>query len=165
MTISPTAATILQKLTAGNQRFVAGTPSPKDSRARRAQLVDGQQPGAVVVACSDSRVCPEYVFDASLGELFVVRTAGNVVGPLELGSIEYAVEHLHVGVIVVMGHSGCGAVTAACSPVSDKKREAETHQLAAVVREIAPAARRCNNDVVRTIDLNAKLVAQKVPIF
>ena len=82
--------------------------------ARRYDLLKkGQHPFAVVVSCSDSRVPPELLFDQALGDLFVVRVAGNVVTPVELGSIEYAVEHLNVPLIMVLGHEECGAVTAA----------------------------------------------------
>ena len=77
--------------------------------------VNGQHPYAVVVCCSDSRVIPEQIFQAGLGELFVVRVAGNVLGDRQLGSIEYAAEHLHCGQVIVLGHTGCGAVAAALS--------------------------------------------------
>ncbi|MCD7948640.1 MAG: carbonic anhydrase [Oscillospiraceae bacterium] len=73
----------------------------------------GQKPFAAILTCSDSRVPPEHIFSAGLGEIFVVRTAGNVAGDFEIGSIEYAVEHLHVPLVVVMGHTHCGAVAAA----------------------------------------------------
>ncbi|KAH3756127.1 carbonic anhydrase [Pelomyxa schiedti] len=115
-TTGPTPAEVLQRLSEGNQRFVAGTPAAKDLVHRRQELASGQHPVAVIVTCSDSRVCPEYIFDQSLGDLFVIRTAGNVVDDVELGSIEYAVEHLHSHLIVVLGHTACGAVTAACTP-------------------------------------------------
>jgi carbonic anhydrase len=103
----------LARLESGNQRFVAGTPRAKDLVRERGALVAGQHPYAVVLACADSRVAPELVFDETVGNLFVVRVAGNVVDPTVLGSIEYAVEHLHVTLLVVMGHDSCGAVQAA----------------------------------------------------
>jgi carbonic anhydrase len=78
----------------------------------RAQLAKGQQPYAIVLTCSDSRVCPEILFDESLGKLFVIRVAGNVVDPIVLGSIEYAAEHLGSKLLVVLGHTSCGAVKA-----------------------------------------------------
>ena len=104
------ALTLLKK---GNQRFVLNTPlnANKDS-VRLQELVQGQSPKAVIVSCSDSRIPPEIVFDQGLGDLFVIRTAGNVIGDYELGSVEYAADHLHTQLIVVMGHSGCGAVNA-----------------------------------------------------
>src|SRR3954471_10120329 len=103
----------LHQLMAGNKRFVAGHLRTRDEPPRRVELANGQKPVAVIVSCSDSRVPPELVFDQDLGDIFVVRTAGQVVGDLELGSIEYAVEHLGTRLIVVLGHARCGAVMAA----------------------------------------------------
>lgn len=102
------------KLRVGNGRFALNEPgSPDISSARRKVIAGGQTPYAVVLTCADSRVAPEYVFNAGLGDLFVCRVAGNVADTNVLGSIEYAVEHLHAPLIVVMGHSKCGAVAAA----------------------------------------------------
>ena len=99
----------------GNARFVSGELTPKDNYATlREQLTAGQHPFAVVLCCSDSRVAPEIIFDQKLGDLFVIRNAGNIVDEEVLGSIEYAVEHLETPLVVVMGHSSCGAVTATC---------------------------------------------------
>lgn len=110
---SPDAAK--QLLDEGNARFVSGKTLSKDlSSARRIDLEkNGQHPFAVIVSCSDSRVPPEVLYDEALGDLFVIRVAGNVVTPVELGSVEYAVEHLKTPLVVVLGHEGCGAVTAA----------------------------------------------------
>ena len=108
------ADTALKQLIEGNTRFSTGKAShPHQEASRREALNQGQHPIAVVVSCSDSRVGPELVFDQGLGDLFVVRTAGNLVGDIELGSIEYAVEYLGVTLIVVEGHEKCGAVSAA----------------------------------------------------
>ena len=99
----------------GNARFVSGTLIPKDDyTALREKLSAGQHPFAVVLCCSDSRVSPEIIFDQKLGDLFVIRNAGNIVDEEVLGSIEYAVEHLETPLVVVMGHAACGAVTATC---------------------------------------------------
>lgn len=104
----------LQRLMRGNQHFVAGAHvGPHRSSSRRKEIAPKQKPFAVVVCCSDSRVPPELVFDQGLGDLFVVRVAGNVVDDVALGSIEYAVEHLGVKFIFVLGHESCGAVAAA----------------------------------------------------
>lgn len=92
--------------------FVSLVLSKDLSLGRRIQLVKGQHPFAVIVGCSDSRVPPEIIFDQALGDLFVVRVAGNVVGKIEIGSVEYAVEHLNVPLVVVVGHQKCGAVEA-----------------------------------------------------
>ena len=105
----------LELLKTGNTRFVSGALTPKDNYAElREQLIAGQHPFAVVLCCSDSRVAPEIIFDQKLGDLFVIRNAGNVVDEDVLGSIEYAVEHLGTPLVVVLGHSCCGAVTATC---------------------------------------------------
>ena len=105
----------LDLLKEGNTRFVSGILAPKDNYAEdRMKLSRGQHPFAVVLCCSDSRVVPEILFDQKLGDLFVIRNAGNVVDDDVLGSIEYAVEHLESPLVVVLGHSSCGAVTATC---------------------------------------------------
>jgi carbonic anhydrase len=104
----------LQMLMEGNARFREGKPRhPNQSETRRREVLGGQHPFAVVLSCSDSRVPPEILFDCGIGDLFVVRTAGNVVDEVALGSIEYAVEHLHTTLVLVMGHQNCGAVNAA----------------------------------------------------
>lgn len=103
----------LQTLLEGNNRFAAGKSAhPNESLNDMAELKKGQHPLAVVVSCSDSRVPPELIFDQGLGAIFSVRTAGNVIGDYELGSIEYAVEHLKCNLIIVLGHENCGAVDA-----------------------------------------------------
>ena len=104
----------LQILREGNQRFAADQFSAHTRGSiRRAELLNGQSPHAVIVTCSDSRVPPELLFDQSLGEIFIIRVAGNVLDAIGLGSIEYAVEHLNTKLVVVMGHEQCGAVKAA----------------------------------------------------
>lgn len=100
-------------LAEGNERFVVERGTPAGSASRRAELVTEQRPFALVVGCSDSRVPAEFVFDADLGDLFVVRTAGHVVDAAVLGSVEYGVEVLGVPLVVVLGHERCGAVAAA----------------------------------------------------
>src|SRR6478609_1500980 len=103
----------LQKLEEGNKRFVSGKPMhPNETLERIRELKKGQHPFAVIVSCSDSRVPAELVFDQGLGDIFSIRTAGNVIGDYELGSLEYAVEHLGCKLIVVMGHKDCGAIKA-----------------------------------------------------
>lgn len=104
----------LQKLQQGNARFVSALLTHPDlDPQRRLEVAKGQHPFAAILCCSDSRVPPELIFDQGLGDLFVVRVAGNVVNPDNLGSLEYAVEHLHTRLIVVLGHQRCGAVEAA----------------------------------------------------
>lgn len=118
----------LKELKEGNKEFVAG-----DTAELRADLAEnGQAPYAVVITCSDSRVAPEVLFHTTMGELFTIRTAGNVVDEFEIGSVEYGAEHLGAPLIVVMGHSGCGAVSAAVSG------EAEGY-IQNIIDEIAPS--------------------------
>ena len=124
----------LADLLAGNARFVAGQPlHTRQNAARLSEVASGQKPSAIMVSCSDSRVAPEIIFDQGLGDLFVVRTAGQVVDDVALASIEYAVEHLGTALIIVLGHKRCGAVSAA---VADG--EAHGH-LNALIDKIKPA--------------------------
>lgn len=132
---SPPPETVLKMLQAGNARFVSGKlRHPHASAQRRGQLTQGQHPKAAILGCADSRVPPELVFDEGLGDLFVVRVAGNVADSVDVGSIEYAVEHLGVGLVVVLGHHSCGAVKA----TADAGGKAEGN-IGAIVSEIAPA--------------------------
>ena len=111
-----TAKESLERLKEGNERFVNGLARfPTVQKEVLAELAKGQQPHTTILGCSDSRVPPELVFDASFGELFVIRVAGNVLGPAILGTLQYAGLHLHTPLFVVMGHEGCGAVEAAIS--------------------------------------------------
>jgi carbonic anhydrase len=139
---APVTEKPLDALMAGNDRFQhSKTLHPHASHERLLELSKAQHPQAVVVCCSDSRVPPELVFDQGLGDLFVVRTAGNVLSDIELGSIEYAVEHLHTPLIVVLGHEECGAIKATLGEeqpsghlgtlVGQLKSEPEVRQVAA----------------------------------
>jgi carbonic anhydrase len=126
----------LQKLMNGNKRFVSGTLAQKDvSAKKREELTKGQKPFATVLTCSDSRVSPELLFDQGLGDVFVIRVAGNVVDPIALGSIEYAAEHLNCPLLIILGHSKCGAVTATL----EAKGKPEGN-IGAIVKKIMPAA-------------------------
>ncbi len=155
----------LQDLMTGNKRYVDGKCQTAKAGAEfRVELSKGQHPGAVIVACSDSRVAPEIVFNQDLGHVFVVRTAGNVVDAVALGSIEYAVEHLHTPLIIVLGHESCGAVTAAVGS------EGEPHgNIGEIIKKILPAVQKAkaaikpNEDVIlkATIE-NVKLVASDI---
>ncbi len=115
MTVSADKA--MERLCLGNKKYLdAGTNSGDVSKEIRLKTAtEGQTPYAVIVTCSDSRVIPESIFSAGIGELFVIRSAGNVIGLSALGSIEYAVEHLGVKLVLIMGHTSCGAVGAALS--------------------------------------------------
>lgn len=150
-------------LLAGNERFVAEHPLARPLTRERAQLAQEQHPRTVVLGCADSRVSPELVFDQSLGDLFVVRTAGNIVDPIALGSLEYAVEHLHAKLLVVLGHTDCGAVRAAAA--SDDMPSA---YLQAIVDRIRPTVQRLapcfegEELIGRSVIANARQSAQDV---
>ena len=134
----PTADQAIKELKDGNARFVAGKPRHPDQALKRVKdLAGGQRPFATILGCSDSRVPPELVFDQGFGDLFVIRVAGNVADPVNLGSVEYAAEHLGVPVVVVLGHHRCGAVQATAEAVA-KGAKVEGN-LGAIVSEIAPA--------------------------
>ena len=103
----------IKKLLEGNQRYITGGAlHPNQSFEHRLELAEGQKPIAAILTCADSRVSPEIIFDQGLGDLFVLRVAGNVINDLFVGSLEYAVEHLNVSLLMVLGHSECGAVDA-----------------------------------------------------
>jgi carbonic anhydrase len=132
---------VLRKLLAGNDRFIKGEPkNPRRKPADFAKLVEGQNPVAVIVGCSDSRVPPELLFDQGIGDLFVVRVAGNVIsgaGAIVKGSIEYAVAELGVSLIMVLGHAGCGAVKSALKHIG--AADALPGAIDELVRAIKPA--------------------------
>ena len=121
------------RLEAGNARYAGSKVNPRHYRAERPRLAEGQAPYAMVLACADSRVPPEIVFDESLGKLFVVRLAGNVADAGALGSLEYAAEHLGTRYLLVLGHASCGAVKAAVSGAEGSPN------LNGLVKEITPA--------------------------
>lgn len=128
----------IQALKDGNARFFSGEASRPELGAneRRAQIM-GQTPFAAILACSDSRVPVELVFDQGFGQLFVVRVAGNVVSEVGLGTLEYAIVHLDVHLVVVMGHEGCGAVTAAMLPPEELAKEPDS--LRRLIEKIQPS--------------------------
>lgn len=135
-----TAESALIRLIEGNHRFVAGLQSRQTSldASRRIELVDGQEPFAIILGCSDSRVPAEIVFDQGLGDLFVIRVAGNVVAPSHIGSVEYAAEVFGTHLVVVLGHSGCGAVQATIDEL-DRPSEHRSPNLRAIVDRIRPS--------------------------
>jgi carbonic anhydrase len=182
--VSPAEA--ISRLKKGNSRFTAGNlQHPHESSAeraymatnsyenagmvlgmtaadaakRRAELTKSQHPFAVIVSCSDSRVPPEIVFDQGLGDLFVLRVAGNVIDDHSLGSIEYAVDHLATRLIVVLGHQRCGAVKAARETIAAKsKAPAHIQSLVAAIRPAVEAT--VNGDLEATVKANVKDVVQ-----
>lgn len=139
---------IWNELASGNRRFVNGHFTPRDVVERRRELFNTQQPRVAVLSCSDSRVPPEFVFDEGLGDLFVVRSAGENADSSAIGSLEYAVEDLGTVVVVVMGHQSCGAVKAACSG-----EKAASPNLVAVVSPIAASCAKADKSKPETLDL------------
>lgn len=147
----------------GNGRFVSGDLADKDLPERRAELLSGQSPFVTVVTCSDSRVPPELIFDQGLGDIFVIRVAGNVMDPVVLGSVEYGVEHLHTPLLVILGHQSCGAVTAA------SQGGAAEGNIGSIMTEIEPAVEMARemdltgSDLVEVaVDENIDLVIKNV---
>ena len=134
-----TAQEALTRLQEGNKRFVEGksTYNTNDTR-RRNELVDGQTPFAIILGCSDSRVPAEIVFDQGLGDLFVIRIAGNIVAPSQIGSIEFAVETFQTHLVVVLGHTRCGAVAATLNQIRQPQASRSQH-LRSIVERIRPA--------------------------
>jgi len=133
-----TAEEALRRLKEGNERFVNGEARfPTVQKEVLAELARGQQPYATILGCSDSRVPPELVFDAGFGELFVIRVAGNVLGPTIAGTLQYAGSHLRTPLFIVLGHEGCGAVKAALA----EKFEGAQHgsRIVTLLQNIAPA--------------------------
>ncbi len=128
MSVAPplTADQALARLVAGNERFVRGEARfPTVQKEILAGLTLGQHPYATILGCSDSRVPPELIFDAGFGELFIIRVAGNVVSPEIMGTLQYAGVHLKTPLFVVLGHEGCGAVTAALAAAAGRAQEPE----------------------------------------
>ena len=130
----------LQRLREGNQRFVSNVRSHESlaTEARRAELAGGQEPFAIILGCSDSRVPAEIVFDQGLGDLFVIRVAGNIVAPSQIGSVEFAAERFGTRLVVVLGHSQCGAILAT---IEELKRPTsnQSRNLHSIVDRVRPA--------------------------
>jgi len=165
---NPDAALI--ELRSGNQRFVnchriLSTDTSHDAECRH-RTAKGQHPFASILCCSDSRVCPEFIFDQRAGSIFEIRNAGNVVDEDVLASLEYSVEHLHVPLIVVLGHKGCGAVEAVCEagdqPLHDHLRALQTH-MQGIRKQVIDGDHRHDADRVnRMAEENARQQALSV---
>ncbi len=150
------------ELIAGNERFVRGNTRFRDVRSRRLMTTNAQHPKAIVIGCSDSRTPPELIFDQTVGDLFVVRVAGNVVDAVSLGSVEYAAEHLHCRLVIVLGHDSCGAVQAACSATGP-----ESANLNAIIDELRPSVALCSSrdgriDIRAVVEENVRHTADKL---
>ena len=153
-------AEAIAKLKEGNGRYASGKlQHPGQTTERRAELTKDQHPFAVIVSCSDSRAPPEIVFDQGLGDLFIVRVAGNVINDEGLGSIEYSVDHLGTRLILVLGHQSCGAVKAARETIAAKGK-APGH-IESLVTAIKPAVEAtAKDDLETTVKANVKNVVQ-----
>ncbi len=153
--VSPPKA--LEMLVEGNKRFVSGKAMhPRQSAERRAEVLAGQHPFATILSCADSRVPPEVLFDQGIGDLFTIRNAGNIVDDVVLGSIEYAVKTLGTGLVMVLGHTHCGAVT-----LTVENGEAFGH-LGSLVETIQPAVEvtqgRPGDAILNAVKANAILM-------
>jgi carbonic anhydrase len=152
LNLSPAEA--YQKLLEGNERFIQGAPShPRQSAELRSELTGAQNPFAALFGCSDSRLAAEIIFDVGLGDLFVVRNAGQVISTTTLGSLEYSVEFLKVPLIVVLGHYGCGAIAATMDSVAGTL-ETNSDFIPSLVSKISPsveAARQAGTDSVDAV--------------
>ena len=150
------AETSYKKLCEGNTRFIEGKHLTRDHVIRRRELTSMQQPYVGIITCSDSRVAPEHLFDAGLGELFVIRNAGNVVDVNALASLEYAVQHLGVKFIVVLGHEMCGAINAACT------FDNHLGNLGKLMEDLGESVRRGGFDPSRAVVENVLLSIEKI---
>ena len=156
-----TGSEILDMLMEGNRRFVEGKSAhPHQNAQRRTELIGGQDPDAIIVTCSDSRISPEIIFDQGLGDFFEIMLAGNVVDDMAIGSIEYAAQHLGTNLLIVLGHTNCGAVTATVDGV-----QPEGH-LGTIINAIKPAvekAKEIGGDLLEeAIKQNALMVTEKL---
>ncbi len=151
-----TAQQALTKLKEGNKRYADEMITADTSKRLRSKtFTEGQSPYAVIIACSDSRVIPESIFDAGIGELFVIRVAGNVIDKHQLGSIEYAVGHLGCRLVVVMGHDRCGAVDAAMNHDPDNNIKYITDEIKKAIGDTQDETEACRLNTlnsVRTIE-------------
>jgi carbonic anhydrase len=154
----------LARLLEGNRRYVDGHPRTALASAHRVELADAQSPFATILGCSDSRVPVETIFDQGPGDLFVVRLAGNIVSAEALGSIEYAIEILGSGLVMVLGHTGCGAVQAAISVV--ERGASPPGHIALLAEAIAPAVRDAQSGHgdrwVHAVEANVRVSARAV---
>ncbi len=159
--INPSEA--LERLRQGNARFVANELSRSVSNLERARLASGQNPFAVILGCSDSRVPTETVFDQGLGDLFVIRVAGNIVAPSQIGSIEFAAQKFGTRLVVVLGHTQCGAVEATIDELQ-RPAEKQSRNIAAIVSRIRPSVMDLleNGEVTDREDLIGQAVRENV---
>lgn len=161
----------LERLIEGNKRFVRGDfVSPNRSEERRLQTLSGQHPFAAILTCSDSRISPTLFFDTGIGDLFIVRTAGNVIGEIEIASLEYAVKHLGVQLVMIMGHDDCGAIKAF---VSGSNEEGHIQAIIDSLRNepeekealLTPKSIRLNSCILANVTHQAKFLLQNSKVI
>ena len=158
---SPNSEEALAKLMSGNKRYIIAKQAHANlTLERRAELKDGQRPIAIILGCSDSRVPPEIIFDQGLGDLFVIRVAGNILDDVVLGSIEYAASHLGTSLLMILGHSRCGAIEATAA------RSGMEGHLPCIAAAIHPsldeAKDKPGNLINNAAKINAKMIAEKL---
>ena len=152
----------LQKLVSGNEKYAKDlSVCPDRLQERRTSVVSNQSPFAVILGCSDSRVAPEIIFDQGIGDLFVVRVAGNVIGPIEMDSVEYAIKYLGASLVVVLGHENCGALQAILDGHTDEI-EAIAMQMS---REVLEAKYHGKDALKWLIDKNVSDTVDKIKTF
>ena len=164
------AQAVLETLIEMNELYAASGKNEGDiSRARREDTaVNGQSPYAVIITCSDSRVSPEHIFGAGIGELFVIRIAGNVIDDYALGSVEYGAEHLHANVVLVLGHTGCGAVEAALTgsahgyikTITDEISSGISAEQAEILNVFSGVERIRESEIMRSLEEDGSVVIQ-----
>jgi carbonic anhydrase len=161
MTILSTALTALQRLRDGNTRYASNVRSLESmiSHTRRGALAEGQHPTAIILGCSDSRVPAEVVFDQGLGDLFVIRVAGNIVAPSQIGSVEFAAARFGTRLVVVMGHSGCGAITATIEDIRSPSKQSKN--IKSIVDRVRPSVQALVDPDMPVLD-HATLVHKAV---
>jgi len=168
----PPPGGLIARLMAGNARYMAGKTIHGDHTARRDEVSGGQRPFAMILSCADSRVPPELIFDEGLGDLFVVRIAGNYAETGGIGSFEYAFAHFHSPLLMVLGHSSCGAVHATVDAFGNPKASAPG-DIAAIVRAITPAVKATSgepgdkyaNAIAQNARMNAATLAAQKPLL
>jgi carbonic anhydrase len=151
------AESAINKLLEGNKRYMSGKLAEKDVGSAREANKDGQHPFATVIACSDSRVVPEFIFDVNVGDIFVIMNAGHCVDTLALGSIEYGIAHLQTPLLIILGHEKCGAVTAACQGGPCPPN------IAAILEKIRPAVEKGGVDKIEeSIIFNMNVASEEI---
>ncbi len=158
------AAEALEKLKEGNKRYLTSDTNPGDisKKIRQATCDGGQSPYAIVVTCSDSRVIPEGIFSAGIGELFVIRVAGNVMDNHQIGSVEYAAEHLGSKLLVILGHTHCGAVGATISSAPEGYVKYITDEIRKAIGDEKDEYKACCLNVERSVSIVKESLSEMV---